>query len=171
MNNNTALRTVFNWEKTENPIQIILKHYEPSFEYLDLTLPSIRNKMGGLKDIKERDLARKLDIRTVPYRLTLCKLEEDQAEFIISNHHILYDGWSNGIILREFMYAYHSYSNGAIPKITTKSSYKNYLKLIADKNKSNPLLFWNNYLHEYEMTDLLPVNPSANLSSAIKQVQ
>jgi len=49
---------------------------------------------------------------------------------IISNHHILYDGWSSGIILKEFFNAYHDLWSGNPLTRPVKFKFKEFVKWI-----------------------------------------
>ncbi|MGB7605429.1 MAG: condensation domain-containing protein, partial [Lutisporaceae bacterium] len=112
---NEMLRTIFKWEKLEKPIQIVLKNYEiPILEY-DISEEDSPNKHKLLNIIKEQDISKGIDIGEEPLRVLLVKLEANKYEMIISNHHIIYDGWSNGIILKEFFEVYNSLNNNIQP--------------------------------------------------------
>src|SRR5690606_5085052 len=95
---NEQLRTVFRWDKVKEPIQVVLKKHEPKISYYDFRKTEPLNNRSNVQAVKKEDMKKKFDLRYVPFRITLCKLEEEVYELIISNHHILYDGWSNGII-------------------------------------------------------------------------
>jgi thioesterase domain-containing protein len=44
-------------------------------------------------------------------------LTDDESGFVLNMHHIIADGWSHGIILRELDLSYTSFSSGSIPEI------------------------------------------------------
>ena len=78
---------------------------------------------------------------------------------IISNHHILYDGWSNGIILKEFFKAYHELSwKGTIAKISQlKPPFKEFIKWIQSQDRNKQEQFWRDYLAGFETPTELPI--------------
>ncbi len=86
---NEVLRTVFRWEKLKKPIQIILKEHKASIYIHDLTVKTNENKEKLLDEIRTKDKSRQFDLRDVAFRVTLCKLERNSYQMIISNHHIL----------------------------------------------------------------------------------
>lgn len=156
---NEMLRTVYRWEAIEKPLQIILKEIEVPVRTHDLS----QNKTGDKKDIeqlieeiRENDRKEKIDISLEPFRVTLCKINENEYEMIVSNHHILYDGWSNGILLKEFTEAYISICSGKEPERVTKNKYKEFIKwnLKQDKNKQEK--FWRDFLADFDTKTLLP---------------
>ena len=111
---NEMLRTAFRWEKLEKPSQVIFKENPCEIRFHDLTDIEEERKKEFLVKIKTGDRDEGFDLMCVPFRIILCKLGGIQYEMIISNHHILYDGWSNGIILKEFFNAYRQLSSGTL---------------------------------------------------------
>ena len=107
---NPVLRTVFRWEKTDMPVQVILKHYvlKPVQHDFSGDALSPRQQQQLVEEARSKDRENSFDLRDVPFRVTLCKLQPDEYCMLVSNHHILYDGWSGGIILNEFFEAYRT---------------------------------------------------------------
>ncbi|HLP58010.1 MAG TPA: condensation domain-containing protein, partial [Candidatus Deferrimicrobium sp.] len=154
---NEMLRTVFRWEKIDNPTQVILKEHtvKPAFHDLSGMEPGLKKKI--LQELKDKDRDNPFDLHDVPFRITLCKLEEDKHEMIISNHHILYDGWSNGIILKEFFAAYHEQNEtGPAPQLP-KTLFKEFLKWIQSRDNREQENYWREYLKGLDAHSRLPV--------------
>ena len=109
--NNGMLRAVFRWEGLEKPVQVILKEHRPRVEYFDFSglPPAEREHRRETLVLEQRKAG--FDPAEVPFRVTLCKTGESVFEIILSHHHILYDGWSSGIILGEFFGAYNALSS------------------------------------------------------------
>ena len=145
---NEMLRTVFRWEKVENPIQLTLKEYRLKPVYYDFSDETVADGETWLEGIKSKDREKEFDLTEVPFRVTLCKIEEDRYEMIICNHHILYDGWSNGIILREFFETYNALSlpHGNIPGKPAKTKFKEYIRFVQNRDTTGEESFWRNYL-------------------------
>ncbi|MCP4151050.1 MAG: hypothetical protein GY757_25120, partial [bacterium] len=95
---NEMLRTVFRWEKIKNPVQVSLKQHRIKPRYYNY--PGRNRQEAWLEEIETKDRKEGFDLQEVPFRVTLCKHETNRYTLIISNHHILYDGWSSGIILK-----------------------------------------------------------------------
>jgi len=145
---NEMLRTVFRWDKLEKPVQIILKEYKiPVMEYDFSGIPD-REKL--IRELKESDRKRKIDIACEPMRIMLCRLEENKYEMIISNHHIIYDGWSSGIILKELFEVYHCICSGKEPGKTEKNKFKEFIKWRLKQDKGRQENYWREYLKNFE---------------------
>ncbi len=148
---NEMLRTVFRWEKIEKPSQIILKKHQYQMIFYDLTDKESSRKKTTLEEIKQEDRCETFDLLKVPFRIILCKLGEKQYQMVISNHHILYDGWSNGIILKEFFKAYHKLNHsGRARKLPAKAPFKEFVKWIQNQDRNKQELFWREYLTDFE---------------------
>ncbi|HLP62678.1 MAG TPA: amino acid adenylation domain-containing protein, partial [Candidatus Deferrimicrobium sp.] len=159
---NEMLRTVFRWERLEKPSQIILK--EPPFElrFHDLSDMGNDRKKTALAEMKTKDREEGFDLNRVPFRVTLCKLDECQYEMIISNHHILYDGWSNGIILKEFFKIYQTlFKKEQVRKFPAKPSFKEYIKWLQNLDRNTQEQYWRGYLSGLETLTELPIKKRA----------
>jgi len=143
---NEMLRTVFRWEKMENPVQIILKEHQLQLKYYDFPPKTAGERENYLEEIKLKDSQEKFDLKQVPFRVTLCKIQETNYEMIISNHHILYDGWSSGIIIKEFFNAYNDVINGKPLVKPTKGAFKEFIQWTGSRDREKGEKFWKAYL-------------------------
>ncbi|HLP49064.1 MAG TPA: amino acid adenylation domain-containing protein, partial [Candidatus Kapabacteria bacterium] len=155
---NEMLRAVFRWEKLEKPSQVILKKHPGKVAFYDLSDMDTGQKKTALAGIKKKDRREIFDLQRVPFRVILCKLEKTKYEVIISNHHILYDGWSNGIILKEFFRAYHGFLKGepAI-KLPAKTPFKEFVKWTRNQDRNRQEQFWREYLAGIDTPTVLPI--------------
>lgn len=141
VDSNEMLRTLFRWDKIEKPLQIIKKHHPITLRYFDLTLGETGEK--SLDEIITGDRRELFNLREVPFRVTLCKTANNKHSMIVSNHHILYDGWSTGIILKEFFRAY----NTPEPERIIKSPFKDFVKWMqTGGSREEQEKFWKKYL-------------------------
>ncbi|NIM18279.1 MAG: amino acid adenylation domain-containing protein, partial [Candidatus Aminicenantes bacterium] len=169
---NEMLRTMFRWEKLEHPVQVILKKHQLQWKYFDFsTIIDEANKNENeiernwkkcLEKIKAKDRDQSFELQQVPFRITLCKIGENRYEMIISNHHILYDGWSNGIILKEFFKAYDDLSKGKEFVKPVKTKFKEFIKWNRNQgvNIDKQEKFWRNYLKGIESRTELSIKRS-----------
>ncbi|MCP5051686.1 MAG: amino acid adenylation domain-containing protein, partial [bacterium] len=143
---NEMLRSLFRWEKMDEPMQVRLKNHRFRPVYLDLSKEEGTRRESMLEEIKEKDKKQKFNLQQVPFRVTLCRFEDRKHFMIISNHHILYDGWSNGIILREFFRNYNNYNNGTREKPSQKTKFKDFVKWVRTPDKDRQEKYWTRYL-------------------------
>ncbi len=147
---NEILRTLFRWENVSSPVQVILKEHRITPAHFNLLNTNAAEKSRLLEEIKRKDREDSFDLREVPFRVTLCKIDAGEYLVIISHHHILYDGWSSGIIVREFFEAYgFGLENPHLsfpPSPLPKAKFKDFIRWVQNKNLQEADVFWHNYL-------------------------
>ncbi|MCP4147040.1 MAG: hypothetical protein GY757_04745, partial [bacterium] len=169
---NEMLRTTFRWEKIKNPVQTVLKQHliKPRYYTFQEARQAPDSQAVWLEKIKAEDRRESFDLKEVPFRVTLCKHETKRYTLIISNHHILYDGWSNGIILKEFFSAYEAFTKGKSPAPISKTKFEEYIKWQQQRDKNNDKTFWKDYLKSLTAKPAFPGGPEkpVNLKSRSK---
>jgi amino acid adenylation domain-containing protein/non-ribosomal peptide synthase protein (TIGR01720 family) len=143
---NEMLRTVFRWQGVPEPVQVVLKEADFKPRYFDLTPP-----VPSLEEIRARDRQERFDLEQVPFRVTVCKTAEHGWAMIVSHHHILYDGWSSGIILKEFFTAYRALAEGRQLTRSPKSGFKEFVRWLRQRDTDNDRVFWQDYLRDLDI--------------------
>jgi len=126
-----CLRTVFKWDKLKSPVQIVLKEiglsiYEETAEG-DFEV--------ALEKIKSEEINKGIDLESAPYRIYLLKNSPHETTIILTYHHILWDGWSNGILIDEFKRACKDIINSKVINTQARpDSFSEYIKLIRNRD-------------------------------------
>jgi len=162
---NEMLRTVFRWDKLETPVQMVLKNYKLPLRIKDLVGTKQVEKEKCIYDIRQKDLEESIDIRIEPMRITLIKIQKNEFEMIISNHHIIYDGWSNGIIVKEFVEAYRRLYKGLELEYAEKTKFKEYIKWNQAQDRAAQKNYWKKYLEGYSQKISIPRKKSIQKNS------
>ncbi|NET12212.1 MAG: amino acid adenylation domain-containing protein [Okeania sp. SIO1H6] len=99
--------------KNGNPIQVINAPSSFSFPIIDLqSLPEAEKLTAAQKIVKEEQ-ARLFDLSNDSLlRVSLLKLEAESHILSVVMHHIVTDGWSTGIFIRELSTLYQVFSEG-----------------------------------------------------------
>src|SRR6185369_5393285 len=101
-----ALRTIFSTRDGE-PVQIILSG-------LRLPLPLVDLSPSEIQKFCEKEAQRPFDLVTGPLvRAHLLRLSPKDHILLLSMHHIVSDGWSIGLLIREVAALYEAYAAGA----------------------------------------------------------
>ncbi|MCP5054306.1 MAG: amino acid adenylation domain-containing protein, partial [bacterium] len=155
---NEMLRAVFRWEKAGLPVRIILQEHRLKPAYHDFSSETPGNAQTRLEEVKRNDRETVFDLQEVAFRVTLCRVREYKYEMIVSNHHILYDGWSNGIILKEFFRAYHTlHSKKQLSEPPSKTPFKEFVQWYRRQDKRKQRHFWSAYLKGFDSHTQLPL--------------
>ncbi|MFB5265667.1 amino acid adenylation domain-containing protein [Paenibacillus enshidis] len=144
---NESLRSQFRWSGLRQPVQIILKNSIPEIRMDMLAGKEPLDAREEFKRIMAEDMERGFRLQEeVPFRIRLVQVEANQYQMLISSHHILFDGWSTGILLKEFWYAYHKLRQGQEPVLPSKRKKLDYLKFIHNLNFVEESTYWSKVL-------------------------
>lgn len=99
-----ALRLIFS--PTGESMQTVA-HEEPSYETVDLSGRGLEGAEAELRLAVQRDASTPFDLVRGPLvRAQLFKLAEGTYAFVVTVHHIVCDGWSINLIVKEFAALY-----------------------------------------------------------------
>lgn len=160
------LRTSIHWHEIEKPCQRIHPTATlPNFfhDWKKFTEEQQKEKLHHLKGL---DKQQKLDLKEpVVSRLNLIALSDRHHCLLWSCHHILLDGWSGGIILKDALLYYDHLINGskvlpgAVPSMAVYHAWRENLDL------SKTMEFWRNHFSGISSTSLFSANDSNGLDS------
>lgn len=153
--NNEMLRTVYKWERIERPVQIVLKDYIIPVQFIDLSDKETDVAIQEAERWIQEDRQAMVDIAVEPLRVLLIQMREDEYKLVISNHHIIFDGWSIGIILQELFTAYRCLLNGEPYQTQPKTRFKEFVKWHQSRNKQNEKAYWKDYLEGCDLNTTL----------------
>ena len=142
-----SFRTSFT-EIDGEPFQRISDQVEFRVELIDYKGESWND--NTLRVLSDEYFDFEFDLSVAPLlKIRLVKLSEKRYLFLYNMHHIIGDGWSIDIILKEFETYYSSFANGTEPQPKPlKIQYKDYAawqNRILDGDSLNPV---RNYWHE-----------------------
>ncbi|WP_280253294.1 non-ribosomal peptide synthetase [Nocardia abscessus] len=129
------LRTAFVSDHDGNPVQIVLDSVRVAWAEHD------RTESGSAEDLIEADRMRRFDLTAPPLiRFTLIQVAPDRWQFVVSNHHILLDGWSMPLLMRDLLvlYAVHADAS-ALPAVR---SYRHFLDWTRQQDHAASLAAW-----------------------------
>ncbi|AXG68166.1 gramicidin S synthase 2 [Kordia sp. SMS9] len=167
-----ALRTGVFYQNMANPLQVTFKYCKPIVEVLDWRKEP--NKVEKLQEIIMQRRRQNFDVSKPPL-LRICFIEFDDTtvKLLVESHHILMDGWSNGILLN---YIFNSYSHKKYQTTfqpTTPILYRDYVtQLLRIKNETAEKTFWETHLKGFEEITPLPLENLENKRSTTnKEIQ
>jgi amino acid adenylation domain-containing protein len=113
-----ALRTTFPWVEGE-PLQCVHLHLPLTLKVVDLrSFPEGERESSAQKIILE-EARYPLELATdLLLRGTLLQTGDEDYVFLVVVHHIVCDGWSMGILIRELAHFYRHFTAGGEPVLT-----------------------------------------------------
>ncbi|KAF9272949.1 hypothetical protein BGZ68_001964, partial [Mortierella alpina] len=119
-----ALRSVFVSVNGQPQVKILCSQVE--LRVVDLR--DAVDQSAQLKEWTQKEASSPFDLAKGPLiRALLIHLQDDECVLLITQHHIISDGWSSGIMLRELSQLYTAYCNGEPNPLTPlKIQYPDY---------------------------------------------
>ncbi|PXX64262.1 non-ribosomal peptide synthase protein (TIGR01720 family)/amino acid adenylation domain-containing protein [Nocardia tenerifensis] len=129
-------------ETDDGPRQLVLTDAEMPWHYVDLS--NIEDA-----DVRRRELDRviALDARTrfeldrpPLVRCTLIRTAADAYRFVLTNHHLVLDGWSTPLLVRELLALY--VTSGDASALPPARSYREFLSWLAERDDAESVAAW-----------------------------
>ncbi len=138
-----ALRTLFRWEGLEHPIQVVRDRAEPEWQIEDWRQVPPAEQRYRLDRFLEDDRARSFDLRRAPLlRLTLLHTGEQVYHFVWTYHHLVLDGWSLSMLLKEVFELYRAASIGRQAQLLAAQPYGDYVRHVRGQDPAAEEAFW-----------------------------
>ncbi len=167
VSSNEMLRAVFRWEKLRKPVQIILKKKTLDFVRLNLSSENKERKLKMLSLMARK----KINLTNDLINIVICKIDENEYELIITNHHIIMDGWSTAILLKEVIDQYDILLNNDDTKLSiNKCKFKEFVKFQNSIDKEEEKLFWQRYLKDFKVQDNSSIKPERSEEEYITKI-
>ncbi|WP_250292783.1 non-ribosomal peptide synthetase [Streptomyces atroolivaceus] len=160
------LRVGFLHEDLDEPVQAVAAEVPVPLEELDLT------GAAGTGTVQERldtflaaDRTRRFDLTTPPLmRFTLVRTAPRHHRLVMTSHHILLDGWSMPLLVRELFELYaHRGDDSTLPRVVP---YRTYLAWLAQQDRAAALDAWRTALGGIDAPTLLAGRGRADVPGA-----
>ena len=152
------LRTCFIWEGIKEPVQAVQRQVNLPWQQYDWQEIPATEQQQKLEFLLQTDREQGFDIKqTPPMRLTLIRLSKDSYRFIWSHHHILLDGWSNPILLKEIFDYYSAFCKGEELSLPRPRPYRDYIAWLHQQKLSDAESFWREKLAGFGLPTTLKV--------------
>ncbi|MGA6186334.1 non-ribosomal peptide synthase/polyketide synthase [Nocardia iowensis] len=164
------LRVAFAEDAEGNPLQVVQDSLDVPWRLIDLGQLEPGAADAELARIKAADLADHFDMRTAPLlRFTLIRSSADAYHLLVTSHHILIDGWSMPLLMKDLLTLYALGGNSRhLPKVP---SYRNYLAWLVAQQADAARAAWRSALAGItEPTPLAPVDPGREIAAGVGEV-
>lgn len=153
-------RTSFDSSNFNENMQVVYKNRSPELQYTDIREVK-GNKEYYIKELIQADRKRGFNLsEDILIRLFVIRLAENEFILVLSNHHIILDGWSFGIISEELFQIYNNYMIDNPQLFKKVIPYKNYIEWLKQQDKEKALHYWSEYLNGYNNRIELPFKKS-----------
>ncbi|MGW4774866.1 non-ribosomal peptide synthase/polyketide synthase, partial [Nocardia sp. NPDC004278] len=130
-----SLRTAFVTDNDGNPVQVVLDSVRVAWAEHD------RIESGDGADLIAADRAQRFDLTAPPLiRFTLIQVAQDRWQFVVSNHHILLDGWSMPLLMRDLLVLYAAHADANV--LPAVRSYRHFLEWTRQQDHAASVAAW-----------------------------
>ena len=167
-NRHDALRALFTWERREHPLQVVRRRVDVPFVFNDWRNDS-GERADRLASFLEDDRRRGFRLDQAPLmRVSLFRVGEDEHQLVWSFHHLILDGWSQRLLLREILDTYEAFRRAKTKDGPRPRPYGDYIAWLARQDQDASRTYWKQKLTGFEAaTELrLPRPTESNTSGA-----
>lgn len=156
-----ALRTAVVWQGLERPLQIVRGHVALALHQNDWRELSNEEQQARLAAARECASQCRFVLSQAPLmRLEMIRLSDDRHRFLCRAHHLLFDGWSLAVLLREVLANYQA------PRRTAATSsppathdrpapgFRNYVEWLERQDAAAAEAFWRDALAGFSLTPI-----------------
>uniref|UniRef100_UPI001EE3A57B condensation domain-containing protein n=1 Tax=Mycobacterium neumannii TaxID=2048551 RepID=UPI001EE3A57B len=113
----------------DEPVQIIPADPAVPWRYVDLTVGDL-DVGAQIQETAASERAAVCDLAgQTAFRAALIRTAKDEHRFLLTNHHILLDGWSTSILLREIIASYYG------QRLSAPASYRSIVEWLAARDR------------------------------------
>ncbi|MDB4896247.1 MAG: putative linear pentadecapeptide gramicidin synthetase LgrB, partial [Firmicutes bacterium] len=161
------LRTFFMWEGTEKPVQVVLHDAVPAITMVDIRDLNPDEQADRVSVFLADDRKRGFDLSEAPLmRLALIRTGDDTWEFVWTAHHLIVDGWSTHLILKEAFLLHEAYCRGQEPQLAYSRPFSDYIAWLQKQDMSRAEAYWKRTLAGWTAPTPLMANGFAPVGRA-----
>ncbi|WP_041842395.1 amino acid adenylation domain-containing protein [Actinoplanes friuliensis] len=139
------LRAAFRHSGLKRPVQLIPHEVALPWSEVDLTHLPVEDRVSAADAAQHEDRLHRFDLARPPLlRYTLYRLGTDHYRFVLTNHHILLDGWSRPMLVRELLALYATGGDDSgLPRVRP---FRDFLQWLGAQNRERALDAWRDAL-------------------------
>jgi amino acid adenylation domain-containing protein/non-ribosomal peptide synthase protein (TIGR01720 family) len=139
----SSLRVAFARLGLPTPIQVVQRRVDLPWHIEDLSGFDPDEQVARLQQLLAADASARFDLARAPLlRFALFRLSPTHHHLVITDHHLLFDGWSTSILWRELFEIYRGRGE-ALPRA---ASFRDYLAWLARQDRAAAAEAWQRYL-------------------------
>lgn len=145
-----ALRTTVHWQDLDYPLQMVHRQVKLSWQQHDWRKLSTSEHQTQLEALIQGDRQQGFDLTHAPLmRLILIQVAADAYQFVWSHHHLLIDGWSTPLVLKEVLSVYNANCQGQTVSLERCRPYRDYIAWLQQQDLSQAETFWRQMLQGF----------------------
>ncbi|GAB4583081.1 hypothetical protein Ntsu_09130 [Nocardia sp. IFM 10818] len=152
LDRHASLRAAFVTAADGSPVQLVVDGVTAPWQEVDGVADD------ELPALLEADQLRRFDPAAAPMvRFTLYRTASGRVCFTLTSHHILFDGWSLPLLMKDLLLLYATHGDASqLPRVRP---YRDHLAWLSGQDRAATATVWRSALSGAERTALLPALP------------
>jgi amino acid adenylation domain-containing protein/non-ribosomal peptide synthase protein (TIGR01720 family) len=143
----TILRTSFHWEGLDEPVQVVRRQAPLGVVEEDWRLLPEAARAARLDEYLREDRRRGFDLSEPPLmRAALLRTGDETHEFVWSWHHLILDGWSFSLLMKEIITIYNGLCDRRDVSLPGARPYADYIRWLERQDLSQAESYWRGVL-------------------------
>ena len=162
------LRVYFEWKDQSQPLQYVQDTIELPWHEYDWTQSPNIQQQERFELFLKTDRQTNFSLSRPPLmRVSSFRLTDKEYKVVLSMHHILLDGWSMNILLRELNQIYAACSNHQAITLIRPPLFFDYIFWLQNQHTSSAKKKWKKYLQGFYTSTDLPIIKKNSLAAFI----
>lgn len=157
------LRSSFFSSEGDQPGRSVLAEVELPFQYLDWRNLSRIDRRQSLERFLQSDGERGFNLARPPLiRVAVLQFGDEEFRIVVSNHHIILDGWSMSLLRREVSQSYTRLVHGRGDDLPLAPQFDEYVQWLEKQDTSSAADFWRRQLEGFVAPNRLAIDVKTN---------
>jgi NRPS condensation-like uncharacterized protein len=172
INRHEILRTAFVSEGAKESLQVVLSKVALSWHEENWRAFSPEESEHKLQAYLEWDRAEDYELTSAPLmRVALMQIAEGEYHFVWSHHHLLLDGWSVPLLIKEMAAYYEAYCKGEELELARPRPYRDYIAWLGRQDEGEAERFWCEELKGFSAPTKLGIDRGTSATPIIDEFQ
>jgi|GEM_PF-628006 len=142
-----ALRTSFFWKGLDEPLQVVRQGVRLEVERHDLRSAPPEAVERAVRSLAARDRRRGFALSDAPLvRVAEVRLEDGAVRVLVSYHHLVMDGWSLALCLRDVLSLYEAHRRGEALSLEPAQPFSRYVAWVRGQDRAASEAYWREVL-------------------------
>ncbi|QHZ48659.1 non-ribosomal peptide synthetase [Bacillus sp. NSP9.1] len=151
------LRTVFVHQQLQKPRQVVLAERQAKVEFEDIADQDQKRQMTRITQYKKEVQRAGFNlVKDLLFKVAVFRLEQQKYHLVWSNHHIVMDGWSMGILMKRLFQNYEAFRSNRPAPIDQGKPYADYIKWLGRQDHDEAGSYWEKRLAGLESPSVIP---------------
>ncbi|MGE5398756.1 MAG: condensation domain-containing protein, partial [Ignavibacteriales bacterium] len=153
----SIFRTSFVWKNSEQMMQVVQKKVKLPYRFYDWAHIPFNTQTVMLESFLSEDKKEGFKLNSAPLiRLSVIRLAQEEYQFIWSHHHLLIDGWSRSVLLKEVFEYYNSFGTSHQISLAPTRPFRDYVLWLRSRDGKKDERFWKNNLKGFNSPTRIP---------------